>query len=168
VEVLAENKELSNQNLTEKSSGGEDLLTTSSDERTWAAIAHLCTLLNSVTAMGGLVGAGFIYLSKKDESKWIAFHALQSLVFQGIQLALYLLLGIVWILGFAASFITFGLGTLIAAPVLILATFFVMMLSLAGLIYSLYGAYQIYSGYEFYYLWIGDWVMENYINKDVT
>lgn len=165
---MAENKELSNQNLTEKSSGGKDLLTTSSDERTWAAIAHLCTLLNSVTAMGGLVGAGFIYLSKKDESKWIAFHALQSLVFQGIQLALYLLLGIVWILGFAASFITFGLGTLIAAPVLILATFFVMMLSLAGLIYSLYGAYQIYSGYEFYYLWIGDWVMENYINKDVT
>ena len=163
---MAENKELSNQNLTEKSSGGKDLLTPSSDERTWAAIAHLCTLLNSVTAMGGLVGAGFIYLSKKDESKWVAFHALQSLVFQSIQFGLYLILGIVWILGIAASFITLGLGTLIAVPVLILATFFVMILSLAGLIYSLYGAYQIYSGNEFYYLWIGDWVMENYIHKE--
>lgn len=165
---MAENKDLPIQISAEKSSGGEDLSTTSSDERTWAALAHLCTLLNSVTAMGGLVGAGFIYLSKKDESKWVAFHALQSLVFQGFQFALYLLLGIVWILGFAASFITFGLGTIIAVPVLILATLFVMTLSLAGLIYSLYGAYQLYSGYEFYYLWIGDWVMEKYINKEGT
>jgi len=163
---MAENKDLLNQISAEKSSGGEDLSPTSSDERTWAAFAHLCTLLNSVTAMGGLVGAGFIYLSKKDESKWVAFHALQSLVFQSIQFGLYLILGIVWILGIAASFITLGLGTLIAVPVLILATFFVMILSLAGLIYSLYGAYQIYSGNEFYYLWIGDWVMENYIHKE--
>ena len=29
---------------------------------------------------------------------------------------------------------------------------------IGGLVYSLYGAYRIYSGQEFRYLWVGDWV----------
>lgn len=46
------------------------------EERTLAAIAHGLTFFE-----GGLVGPLILYLVKKDESEFIAFHALQSLYF---------------------------------------------------------------------------------------
>ena len=50
--------------------------TASQEERTLAAIAHGLTFFE-----GGLVGPLILYLVKKDESDFIAFHALQSLYF---------------------------------------------------------------------------------------
>lgn len=46
------------------------------EERTLAAIAHGLTFFE-----GGLLGPLVLYLVKKDESEFIAFHALQSLYF---------------------------------------------------------------------------------------
>jgi uncharacterized Tic20 family protein len=140
-------------------------LESSTDERTWAAVAHACTLLNSITAMGGLIAAGIIWHTQKEESEWVAYHALQSLVFQALQFGMSLLLVVLWILGFAFSFITIGFGTFVVVPVLILATFLMILIWFAGLIYSLYGAYQIYIGEEFHYIWVGDWVQQNLMNR---
>ena len=63
----------------------------SSDERTWAALAHASTLLNFVVGMGGTIGAGLIWLIKREESEWVAFHGLQALVFQGLVLVAMLI-----------------------------------------------------------------------------
>ncbi|MCX6035630.1 MAG: DUF4870 domain-containing protein [Chloroflexi bacterium] len=54
----------------------------SSDERTWAALAHGCALLVLAGGVGGIIAALVIWLTQKEKSAWAAFHALQSLVFQ--------------------------------------------------------------------------------------
>ena len=131
----------------------------SHDERTWAALAHACTLLNSVIGLGGLIGAAAIWFVKKEESDWVAFHGLQSLAFQVTQLLVTLVVvGGTWILGFAFSFLTLGFGTLIAVPFMFLTFFLGIAVMIGGLVYSLYGAYQVYEGREFRYLWLGDWI----------
>ena len=48
----------------------------SSDEKMMAALAHGLTFLD-----GGLLGPLVLYFVKKDESEFVAFHALQSLYF---------------------------------------------------------------------------------------
>jgi len=50
------------------------------DERLWAMFAHLSVLLNLVTGALGPVGALIIYLTLKDRSRYVAFHAIQSLL----------------------------------------------------------------------------------------
>ena len=65
-----------------------------SDERTMAAVAHGLTFFE-----GGLIGPLILYFVKKDESDFVAFHALQSLYF-----------GLAFLL---LTTITCGLGALI-------------------------------------------------------
>jgi uncharacterized Tic20 family protein len=131
----------------------------SSDKRTWAALAHASALLNFVAGLGGLIASFVIWLTKKDESEWVAFHSLQSLVFQGLQLVIALVVvGGTWALGFAFSFLTLGFGTLIAVPLMFLTFFLGILIMIGGLGYSLYGAYQVYNGGDFRYLWVGDWI----------
>ena len=52
------------------------------DERTWAMLAHLRTLVGYVFWIGAYLDPLVIYLVYKDKSSFVAFHALQSLVFQ--------------------------------------------------------------------------------------
>ena len=131
----------------------------SSDERTWAALAHGSALLNAATGMGGVIAAALIWLTQKEKSAWVAFHGLQSLAFQAAQALILLpLVGGVWVVGFAFSFITLGFGTIIAVPLMLLAAFLGIALMAGGLVYSLYGTYQVYQGRDFRYIWIGDWI----------
>jgi uncharacterized Tic20 family protein len=131
----------------------------SQDERTWAALAHACVVLNFAVGLGGLIGAAVIWLTKKEESDWVAFHGLQSLAFQAVQLVVTLVVvGGTWVLGFAFSFVTLGFGTLVAVPLMFLTFFLGILMMVGGMAYSLYGAYRIYNGQEFRYLWVGDWI----------
>lgn len=130
-----------------------------SDERTLAALAHASALLNFVLGgVGGIIAAAIIWLTHKEKSAWVAFHGLQSLAFQIAQFIAFGVIVIVpWICGFAVSFLTLGFGTLIAVPIMIAVMFIGLAVLFGGLIYSLYGAYQVYEGREFKYKWAGDW-----------
>ena len=131
----------------------------SSDERTMAALAHASAVLNLFAGIGGLIAAFVIWMTQKEKSAWVAFHALQSLVFQAAVLTVTVLVVVlVWIAGFVVSFATIGIGTFVAVPVMILVFFGGMIIIGAVVIYALYGAYQIYQGREFRYIWIGDWL----------
>lgn len=66
----------------------------SSDERMMAAAAHGLTFFE-----GGLIGPLILYFVKKDESEFVAFHALQSLYF-----------GLAF---FVISFVTCGVGAVL-------------------------------------------------------
>lgn len=46
------------------------------DERTWALVAHALTFIE-----GGILGPLILYVVKRDESEFVAFHALQSFYF---------------------------------------------------------------------------------------
>jgi uncharacterized protein len=131
----------------------------STDERTMAALAHGSALLNLFAGVGGLIAALVIWLTQREKSAWVGFHALQSLVFQAAVLVLTILVvGVVWVLGFIISFATIGIGTFVAVPVMILAFFGGFSMVGAGTAYSLYGAYQLYQGREFTYVVTGKWL----------
>jgi uncharacterized protein len=131
----------------------------SSDERNMAALAHAGALLNLFGGVCGLIAALVIWLTQKEKSAWVAFHALQSLVFQAfLMIITILVVGVVWVVGFLISFATVGIGTFVAVPIMILFFFGGFAMIAAGMAYSFYGAYQVYQGREFRYLWVGDWL----------
>jgi uncharacterized protein len=133
----------------------------SPDERTTAALAHGSALLNLFSGVGGLIAALVVWLTQREKSAWVAFNALQSLVFQAAVLIItVLVVGVVWVVGFIVSFATVGFGTIVAVPVMILVFFGGFAMIAAGMIYSFYGAYQVYQGREFQYKWIGDWLKQ--------
>lgn len=88
---------------------GEPLseLSITKDDRTWALAAHALTFVE-----GGVLGPLVLYMLKKDESEFIAFHALQSLLF-GLLFTLISTIVIV-----PLTFCTFGLGALLIFAVL--------------------------------------------------
>jgi uncharacterized Tic20 family protein len=130
-----------------------------SEERTMAVLAHGSALLNLIGGVGGLIAAFVLWLTQREKSAWVGFHALQSLIYQAaVIVTTVLLVVVVWVVGFIVSFATVGFGTIVAVPVMILVFLGGFLLIAAGMIYSLYGAYQIYQGREFRYKWIGDWL----------
>ena len=91
-----------------------------SEERTWAMLAHLSALLGYVVVLGQYIAPLVIYLVYRERSRFVAFHALQALYFQ---LALLL----VWIVVFVAALVTCGLGAICALVPIVLNLVFVLV-----------------------------------------
>ncbi len=130
------------------------------DEVTMAAIAHGSALLGLFTSgIGGIIVALIIWLVKKEESAYVAFQALQALVFQIAVLVVTLIAGIVvaflWTVAGILSAILVGLCLM---PFALVATFVVVLIPLAGLIYGLYGAIECYNGKDFAYWLVADFI----------
>lgn len=122
------------------------------DERTWAMLAHLSVLANLVTGLLGPVAALVIYLAYKDRSRYVAYHAIQSFVFQ---LIWWVGGGVVAVIAWTIS----GLLTVILIGCLIMPfALLVSLIPLAALIYGVIGAVQCSQGVDFRYWLIGDWV----------
>ena len=125
---------------------------TPSEERTWAMLAHLSILLNLITGLLGLVGALAIYLIYQNRSRYVTYHALQSLIFQLIVwLGGGILTGISWTITGLLSAILIGL---ICIPFALMVT----VIPLAGVVYGIIGGIQCSQGQDFRYWLVGDWV----------
>lgn len=74
------------------------------DQRTLALLAHALSFVE-----GGIIGPLILYLVKKDESEFVAFHALQSLYFGLLALA---------VIG-PVSVFTCGVGAVLVVPYLV-------------------------------------------------
>jgi uncharacterized Tic20 family protein len=123
------------------------------DERTWAMLAHLSVLLNLVTGFFGPIAAGIIYFVCKERSRLVAYHALQSAIFQAIW----------WygggVLATAAGIIAGVFAWTIVIPICCgLFAILFMFLPVGALIYGVVGAVQVSQGQDFKYWLIGDWV----------
>ncbi len=123
-----------------------------SDERTWAMLAHLSVLLNLVTGILGPVAAFLIYLVYKDRSRYVAYHALQSTIFQAIWwVAAGFLAVIAWTISGILAVVLIGC---LLMPVALL----ISLLPVGALIYGVIGAIQVNQGQDFRYWLTGDWV----------
>lgn len=123
-----------------------------SDERTWAMLAHLSVLINLVTAFFGPITALVIYLVYKDRSRYVAYHALQSLIFQAIWwIGGGILAGIAWTV---SGLLTVFLVGFLCMPVALI----ISLAPVVALIYGIVGAIQCNAGQDFRYWLIGDWV----------
>ena len=111
----------------------------SADEKLWGMLAHLLTLLGYVVVVGAYIAPLVIYLDYKDRSQYVAFHALQALIFQ--QLALAVAIALVLF-----SIVTLGLGVLLAVP-----------LAIAVLVYTIIAAIQANNGVWYELPIVGRW-----------
>jgi uncharacterized protein len=122
-----------------------------SDERTWAMLSHLSVLLNLFTLVLGPVAALVIYLVYRERSRYVAFHSLQSLIFQLV----------VWVGGGALASLAWAVSGALAAFLVGCALMpFALLLSLLPLIapiYGVIGAIQTSQGQHFSYWLVGDW-----------
>jgi uncharacterized Tic20 family protein len=115
-----------------------------SDEKTWAILAHVSILLGAIT--GGLLGpvaAFVIWLVKKDESDYVAKQALQSLIYQIVVAVLS------WIMWIAIAVLSALVVGLCCIPV-------GLLVDVAAIGYACYAAYVCSLGQEFKYPLIWD------------
>jgi len=115
-----------------------------SDERTWAILAHVSILLGAITVgLLGPVAAFVIWLIKKEESDYVAKQALQSLIYQ---IVVAVLSWIMWIAIVVLSAVVIGICLIPIG----------LLLNLAAIGYSCYAAYVCSLGREFKYPIIWD------------
>ena len=120
------------------------------EEMIVSALAHASVILGVVT--GGLAGVAIalvLWLIYKDKSRYIAFQAMQALVFQLAIAAVLLLAGITMVISFV---------TICLIPVGLILLLALIALPFAALFYGLYGAYETYYGEDFQYAWVGELV----------
>ena len=128
---------------------------TPAEEKQWAMFSHFSVLLNLVTGFLGVVAPLIIYLIYKDRSRYVAFHSLQSFVFQAI----------CWFGGSALAIISSLLSGVIPFIGLIclpLACIF-GILPVVALVYGTIGGIQVNQGQDFKYWFVGDWVLNTFM-----
>ncbi len=125
-----------------------------SEERTWAMLAHLSILLNMFTGFFGIVAAMIIYFMYKDRSRFVAYHAMQSFIFQAITW-----IGVAMV---ASVLITVGgaLAFLIIPLICLFGGLLLLTLVPASLIYGIIGAVKVNNGEDFRYWQVGEWVRD--------
>ena len=144
------------------------------EEWTTASLAHASILLTLILAFAGGVGALLglviplaIYSCYRERSHFIASHALQSLIYQGMGLLAYALVVAATVAAVTVAWTVSGLLSVVIVgfllmPLALLITI-LMVILLLGLPmvwvgYGLYAAYRIYEGYNFRYWLLGEWV----------
>jgi uncharacterized Tic20 family protein len=90
-----------------------------SEERTWALVAHIGALVSAWIAMG-FVCPLVVMLTKGNDSAFVRRHAVESLNFQ-ISLLIYALAGVILIFAVVGIFLLIALG-IFALVVIIQAT----------------------------------------------
>jgi hypothetical protein len=148
---------------------------TTSQERTWAALAHASTLLTLFLAIGSLGLGGVllvfvplgIYLAYKDRSEYVAFHAAQAFGLQlacsiglfAAFLAVILIIVLAWAITGVLSIILIGL---ILIPVAAVLTVVLVMALVAAPfvlgVFSVVAAIQTANGTDYEYPYLGRWV----------
>lgn len=122
-------------------------------ERQWSALAHASILLNMVTFILGTVAVLILFLVMRRRSPYVAFHALQSSIYQLI----------VWVGGWAVALLVWILINALPDTMFTLFLmplgFLINMIPMVGVIGGGIGAMSIGRGQEFSYPRIGEWAL---------
>lgn len=147
----------------------------SENEKMWASLAHGSALLTIAIGIStGGIGALFtlfiplgIYLYFRQQSEYVARHALQAFAAQVVGVVgffiLFLITAIVWGVMLVVSFLLiFVLVGILLFPVVLIAGILALgattILPLGMLVYSMIAAVESFHGKNYSYPWIGDWV----------
>ena len=133
------------------------------DERNLAALAHASVILPYVGALVPIL----IWTTRKDKGNFLAFQALQALIFQVSIMAF-------WVVGGLCYFVSF-LGNILALPFVIsesgeidpaywaasFVPFFaiavILLLGFAYIVYGIVAAVMAYQGKPVRYIVVGKW-----------
>jgi uncharacterized Tic20 family protein len=139
------------------------------EEKTLAGLAHGSIVLGLMSnGIGGVLAALVIWVVKKDKSPYLAFQALQALVYQAITLMVIMMTWCCWVLLYMVLIFVPLLSNpdaYQAAPpagMWIGLVLMVIPLGIWGLtiLYGLWGAARSLGGHDFQYAIIGRWLKE--------
>lgn len=117
------------------------------DEKTWSVLSHLSIFLNLLTGFLGPVASFVVWLVYRDRSERVAFHALQSTVYQAAWLVI---LGVGWALTGLLTFVL--IGFLLIPGMAVISVF--------PFVHSAYAAYRVSKGEDYRYPYVAD-LIEN-------
>lgn len=132
----------------------------SQDERIMAALAHACAILFGM----GIVGAIVIWATQKDRSRYVAFQALQAIVYQIAGLVVTMASWCCWTALYFASFIPLMSAAEAGAepPFFFWFSMLLMFVPLAimglWILGGLWGALRCLRGHDFTYIVVGNWL----------
>lgn len=133
-----------------------DVLSPTASERQWAALAHLAALVLAlltswIVGFAGIIGAGAVWLLKRDDSAFIAEHAREALNFN-LSMFLYACLAVaagVALVG--ATIVTLGIGLIVTAPAGIALLLAVAAIALLWLVCSIIATVKAWNGESYRY-----------------
>lgn len=109
-------------------------------------LAHLFGLLGYLVGLGQIIAPLVVYLVYKDKSRFVAYHALQSLYFQ-------LMLILLWVVAIILIVVTCGIGAFIVVPAGVVVHVLALVLVIVAAIKA--------SGGEVYEYWlVGRWARD--------
>jgi uncharacterized Tic20 family protein len=131
------------------------------DERIMAALAH-----GSVVVFGmGIIAAVVVWATQKDDSRYVAFQALQAAAYQILGFAIFVVGMCGWMALYFVSFIPLMVAVEQGSsepPVLFVLSLFLMLIpfALMGLwiLGGVWGVVRTLQGREFSYLLVGKWL----------
>lgn len=130
--------------------------TTSPDERQWAALAHLAALVLAlcttwIAGIAGMLGAGAVYLFKRDSSEFVAAHAREALNFN-LSMFIYACvataIGVVLI---GTTVLTLGLGLIVTLPAGLLLLALYAVIAVMWLVCSVIATVRAWNGEAYRY-----------------
>lgn len=125
-------------------------------ERQWAAAAHGAALLLALLTswafgIAGVVGAGAVYLLKRDDSAFVAEHAREAINFN-LTMFLYLCAAmLVALVLFGATVFTLGLGLIVTAPAALLLLLAAFVVAVMWLVCSVVAIFKAWNGERYRY-----------------
>lgn len=125
---------------------------TQAEEHTWAMLAHLSVLVNLFTGVLGPVVALIIYLMYANRSRYVAYHAMQSFLFQ---LVVWYGIGVMWgVVGLLSAIL---IGVVLIPFACVFTPILLLGMAIAP-VYGIIGAVETSQGRDFQYWWVGSWV----------
>jgi uncharacterized protein len=125
-------------------------------ERQWAMFAHLAAMVLAlctswIAGVAGMLGAGIIYMAKRDESAFVAAHAREAFNFN-LSMFLYACVAVAIAIALVgATILTLGLGLILTLPAGLALVVAICALGVVWLACSIVAAVKAWNGEAFRY-----------------
>ena len=125
--------------------------TTTPSERQWAAIAHLAALVLAlctswIAGVAGVLGAGVVYLLKRDDSAFIAAHAREAMNFNLSMFIYACVATVIGVILLGATVLTLGLGAILTLPAGLLLVLAYAAMAITWLVCSVLAIVKAWGG----------------------
>ena len=125
-------------------------------ERHWAASAHIAALLLALmtswmAGIAGVVGAGIVYLTKRDDSDFVAEHAREAVNFN-LSMFLYACMAVAIAIALVGvTILTLGIGLILTVPAGLLLVAACAGIAVLWLVCSIIAAVKAWNGERYRY-----------------
>jgi uncharacterized Tic20 family protein len=146
------------EHLSQTTTGGSagDVASPTGSERQWAAGAHLAALVLAVltswiAGAAGVVGAGIVYLLKRDSSAFVAEHAREAINFN-LSMFIYACIAVAAAIALVgATVLTLGIGLILTLPAGVLLVVACVGIAALWLVCSVIATVKAWNGETYRY-----------------